>query len=122
VTNRELSMIIDNPNPSLLLSTSEVLGGKYQSNALLRTITLLVLTQKIKNLSKKRYDAILSRKEVENDAVECGRKKSYEKLKKSLELINRLFGYNDEDEKEFLIDGNLSANVSVSVSTVLCDI
>jgi hypothetical protein len=114
VTNRELSIIIDNPNPSLLLSTSDVLGGKYQSTALLRTITLLVLTQKIKNLSKKRYSAILSRKEVENDAVECERKKSYEKLNKSLEFMNRLFGHNDEDEKESLLDENSSFNVSVS--------
>lgn len=122
VTNRELSMIIDNPNPSLLLSTSDVLGGKYQSTALLRTITLFVLTQKIKNLSKKRYNAILSRKEVENDVVECERKKSFEKLNKSLELINRLLGHNYEDEKEFLLDGNsLSFNVSESVSTVLYD-
>ena len=86
MTNRELSMIIDNPNPSLLLSTSDVLGGKYQSTALLRTITLLVLTQKIKNLSKKRYNAILSRIEVENDVVEYERKKSFERLNKSLEF------------------------------------
>ena len=123
MTNRELSMIIDNPNPSLLLSTSDVLGGKYQSTALLRTITLLVLTQKIKNLSKKRYNAILSRIEVENDVVEYERKKSFERLNKSLELVNRLFEHNDdEDEKEFLLDGNSSFNVSVSVSTVLYDI
>jgi predicted house-cleaning noncanonical NTP pyrophosphatase (MazG superfamily) len=107
-------MIIDNPNPSLLLSTSEVLGGRHQSTALFRTITLLALTQKIKNLSKKRYNEILSRKEVENDVVECQRKKSFEKLEKTLELINRLFGHIDEDKKEFLIDGNLSVNVSVS--------
>ena len=123
MTNRELSMIIDNPNPSLLLSTSDVLGGKYQSTALLRTITLLVLTQKIKNLSKKRYNAILSRIEVENDVVEYERKKSFERLNKSLELVNRLFEHkDDEDEKEFLLDGNSSFNVSVSVSTVLYDI
>ena len=105
-------MIIDNPNPSLLLSTSEVLGGKYQSTALLRTITLLVLAQKIKNLSKKRYDAILLRKEVENDVVECERKKLYEKLNKSLELINRLFGLSDEGKKEFLLDESSSFDVS----------
>ena len=114
MTNRELSTIIDNPNPSLLLSTSDVLGGKYQSTALLRTITLLVLTQKIEKLSKKRYNAILSRKEVENNVAECDRKKSFEKLNKSLGLINRLLGHNDDDEKEYILDGNSSFNVSVS--------
>ena len=111
-------MIIDNPNPSLLLSTSEVLGGTYQSTALLRTITLLVLTQKIKDLSKIQYDAILSRNDVENNLVECERNKLFEKLNKSSESINLLFGHDDEDRREFLLDRNSSFKVSECVSNL----
>ena len=108
-------MIIGNPNPSLLLSTSGDFGGRHQSTILLRTVTLLVLSHKIKILTKKRLDAIQFMEEVEKEVAESNIKESYDKLCKSQELLNRLFGHNDEDGKDFLFSSNMPLNVSVTL-------
>lgn len=105
-------MIIDNSNPSLLLSTSGVFGGPHQSTILLRTVTLLVLTQRLKILTKKRFDAIQSKKEVEKDVVEVDRKEFFEKLNRSQELLKRLFGHYGEDGNDYLFASSLPLNVS----------
>lgn len=108
-------MIIDNPNPSLLLSTSGVFGGPHQSTILLRTVTLLVLTQRLKILTKKRFDAIQSKKEVEKDVVEFDRKESFEKLNSSQESLKRFFGHNGEHGKDYLFPSSLPFNVSITL-------
>ena len=115
MTKREFSMIIDNPNPSLLLSTSGVFGGPHQSTTLLRTVTLLVLSQRLKILAKKRFDAIQSKKEVEKDVVEFDRKESFEKLNRSQELLKRLFGHYGEDGNDYLFASNFPLNVSITL-------
>ena len=108
-------MLSDNPNSSLLLSTSGVLGGKHQSIALLRTVTLMVLTQRIRTLTKKRFDAIQSSREVEKEVVEFDRKISIEKLLNSRESLKQLFGHDIKDEKESSLVSNLPFNVSTAV-------
>ena len=116
VSLREFHMLSDNPNPSLLLSTSGVIGGQYQSTVLLRTITLMILAQRINVLAKKRFDAIQSKNELENEAVEFDRKVSINKLHKSRESLKRLFGLDTNDEKNFIFERNSPFEVSLTTN------
>jgi hypothetical protein len=42
VSAREVSMITDNPNPALLLSLNNVVGGRFQSTILMRYVYVYI--------------------------------------------------------------------------------
>ena len=79
LSTREMSTVTDNPNPSLQLSLAGILGGRFQTTVLLRTISLMLLKKK-SDLIKHQCIKLPSTRSIDEEVFEVEKKVEREKI------------------------------------------
>jgi hypothetical protein len=84
-------MITDNPDPSLRLSTSDAIGGSYQSTVLLRAVSLMLLTRR-GNTIRKQCRALHSTRTVDEEVGEVMKRREIVRLNEDRQGLGALLG------------------------------
>ena len=96
LSTREMSTVTDNPNPSLQLSLAGILGGRFQTTILLRTISLMLLKKK-SDLIKHQCIKLPSTRSIDEEVFEVVKRKNVVRLYENRKVLGTLIGISDDE-------------------------
>jgi hypothetical protein len=103
VSTREVSMITDNPNPALLLSLNNVVGGRYQSTILMRAISLMLLTYRAETV-RLQCRQLPANRSVDEEVVEVIKRRDVVRLNEDRKGLGILVGLTNDNEGDRIYD------------------
>ena len=93
---REMSTLTDNPNPSLNLSLAGILGGRFQTTVLLRTVSLMLVKKK-SDLIKHQCVKLQTTRSIDEEVLEVVKRKNIVRLHENREELGKVIGISEDE-------------------------